>query len=32
MNPNEISDKRDAKEFRGITFSKYKKVTQKKNY
>ena len=30
MNPNEISDKRDPKEFRGITFSKFKKSEAKK--
>ena len=30
MNENEISDKRVAKEFRGITFSKFKKTDAKK--
>ena len=30
MNPNKISDKRNSKEFRGITFSKYKKSDVKK--
>ena len=30
MNENEISDKRNAKEFRGMTFSKFKKTDAKK--
>ena len=30
MNENDISDKRDIKEFRGITFSKFKKSLAKK--
>ena len=32
MNEKDINDTRLIKEFRGITFSKYKKVMQKKNY
>ena len=32
MNENDITDKRDIKEFRGITFSKFKKRKLKKNY
>ena len=32
MNDKEITDKRDIKEFRGITFSNFKKVKLKKNY
>ena len=30
MNQNEISDKRSEKDFRGITFSKFKKSEVKK--
>ena len=30
MNENDIADKRNIKEFRGITFSKYKKADAKK--
>ena len=30
MNENEITDKRSIKEFKGITFSKYKKTDAKK--
>ena len=30
MNENDITDKRDIKEFKGITFSKYKKIDAKK--
>jgi len=30
MNENDISDKRNIKEFRGITFSKFKKASAKK--
>ena len=32
MNQNEINDKRIVKDFRGITFSKFKKAMLKKNY
>ena len=30
MNENDIADKRDIKEFKGITFSKYKKSVKYK--
>ena len=30
MNENDIADKRNIKEFKGITFSKYKKSDAKK--
>ena len=30
MNENDITDKRNIKEFKGITFSKYKKSDAKK--
>ena len=32
MNPDDINDKRNMKEFRGITFSKYKKSDAKKEF
>ena len=32
MNENDITDKRNIKEFKGITFSKYKKSAVKKYF